>query len=98
MGFEQEYQRWQSQENAIELNTLWLRLARIFMHEYDEVKKQNRLIDFDDMQWQAWQLIHQFGDNSAIQLKLNNRIQHILIDEFQDTSLLQWQIIEPFRL
>ena len=49
--------------------------------DYDDlINRTNRLLDQSDAaQWVAW--------------KLDNGIQHMLIDEAQDTSPQQWQLL-----
>ncbi|MCH9663961.1 MAG: UvrD-helicase domain-containing protein, partial [Gammaproteobacteria bacterium] len=85
-----------AQQQAIALNATWLKLGWCYLQTFQRIKTRHRLIDFDDMQTQAWELLHRFEDHSAIQHKLSSQIRHILIDEFQDTSLLQWSIVLPF--
>ena len=92
----QEWTNYQLQERAISLNDGWLRLGWCYLQAYQDVKRRRRLIDFDDMQLQAWQLLSRFEDHAAVQQKMSAKISHVLIDEFQDTSLLQWEVIQPF--
>jgi len=34
-------------------------------------------------------------DGDTIAFRMNGRIEHLLLDEFQDTSLAQWRVLEP---
>ena len=57
---------------------------------YQRVKEDRHLIDFDDMTpmlWHAWQ-----KDASLLQYH-QRKFQHVLVDEFQDTSYGQWEVI-----
>lgn len=72
---------------------------------YDRIKKQHGGIDFDDLELLALGLLTGraaerargdagFHPMDAL-LSLDNRVRHLLIDEFQDTSGLQWEIVKP---
>jgi ATP-dependent exoDNAse (exonuclease V) beta subunit len=53
---------------------------------------------FSDLTWKLARelpsLLH--GDLPPIQHRLDVGIEHLLLDEFQDTSPSQWQVLEPF--
>ncbi|MDX9767106.1 MAG: 3'-5' exonuclease, partial [Ectothiorhodospiraceae bacterium] len=59
------------------------------------IKTERRLLDFADLEWRAYRLLVS-GDNALwVQYKLDRRIDHLLIDEFQDTNPTQWQLVLP---
>lgn len=51
-------------------------------------------MDFSGMAQAALQALGHHDDPSALTLKLDYQLQHILVDEFQDTSLLQYSLLE----
>jgi ATP-dependent exoDNAse (exonuclease V) beta subunit len=59
-----------------------------------QLKHAARTIGFDDV---AFQLAAQLGDpdHEALANRLDGAIDHILLDEFQDTSPVQWQVLRP---
>ncbi len=62
---------------------------------YQELKLAHRQLDFNDLEWLACRLVNREDDAQWIQYRLNERIRHILVDEFQDTNLQQWQLLKP---
>ena len=58
-------------------------------NKYQEVLKQNNACDFDDLLI----LAHDCLQHEDCKNFYTNRWKHILVDEFQDTSLIQFQII-----
>ena len=67
---------------------------RVFLKEYDRRKQQQGLVDFADMERLAYHLLTSSDEWSNILLAFDEHTDHILVDEFQDTSYLQWGIIE----
>lgn len=65
------------------------RLCRI----YDDLKRENGLLDFDDLEWEGSQLL--LHGELHLQYRLGGKIEHILVDEFQDTNPGQWQLLKP---
>jgi DNA helicase II / ATP-dependent DNA helicase PcrA len=57
--------------------------------KYQEILKQNNAVDFDDLQILAYECLQHEDCRSFY----TNLWQHILVDEFQDTSTLQFGII-----
>lgn len=57
---------------------------------YEEWKKENNLLDFDDVLTEAYALIQR---NHRLLYALQQRFQYMMIDEFQDSNLLQYQLI-----
>ena len=71
-----------------------LMLGRAFAHAWEEAKRREGLIDFDDQIRIAAALLNTRGLGDWIRYKLDRRFDHILIDEAQDTNAAQWQIID----
>jgi ATP-dependent helicase/nuclease subunit A len=71
-----------------------LRLARAFAHAWDEAKKREGLIDFDDQIRSAAELLTGAQVAQWIGYKLDRQFDHVLVDEAQDTNAAQWRIID----
>ena len=52
------------------------------------------MIDYDDLIFQTYELLEQPGIAPWVLFKLDGGIDHLLIDEAQDTNPEQWKIIE----
>lgn len=70
-----------------------LRLGRAFALAWDEAKKREGFIDFDDQIRRAAALLGNSAMAEWIRYKLDRRFDHILVDEAQDTNAAQWRII-----
>ena len=57
---------------------------------YEKYKKQNSLIDFDDMIIEALQLLK---DDKGVREKWQNKFDYIQCDEYQDTNKIQRDIL-----
>ncbi|MCY4324641.1 MAG: UvrD-helicase domain-containing protein, partial [Betaproteobacteria bacterium] len=71
------------------------------MHEYcalyEQIKREESVADFNDLEFEVWQ--HLGADPNVVTLlaeRIDSQYRHILIDEFQDTSMPQWQIIRSW--
>ena len=78
-----------------EFNRAWFFAGYTLVQEYQELKFQQHILDFDDLEWYTYLLLNQHENAAWVQYKLDQRIQHILIDEFQDTNPTQWKLISP---
>ena len=65
------------------------KIAAVF-EEYENVLNNNNAIDFDDMLMLTVKLLEQ---NSEVREKYYSRFQHILVDEFQDTNIAQYKLV-----
>ncbi|MEO0798369.1 MAG: double-strand break repair helicase AddA [Pseudomonadota bacterium] len=68
------------------------RLAADVDRRYRAAKTERALLDFDDLIDRTVSLLHSSDDAQWVLFKLDGGIDHILIDEAQDTSGRQWQI------
>jgi ATP-dependent helicase/nuclease subunit A len=82
-------------EKLIECNHAWFYAGQKLLQEYQDLKFNQNTLDFDDLEWHTYQLLNQHESAAWIQYKLDQRIQHILIDEFQDTNPTQWNLLSP---
>lgn len=78
-----------------QLTLHWLRLGDALVENYQQLKAERRQLDFNDLEWHACQLLRDPEMGHWVQYKLDARIEHILVDEFQDTSPSQWQLLHP---
>ncbi|MCX7342890.1 MAG: UvrD-helicase domain-containing protein [Proteobacteria bacterium] len=68
-------------------------LQQFFRDHYKTIKQKNNLWDFHDLIEFTLQALR-FDVFDQVLLDLNYRIDHMLVDEAQDTSVAQWQVIE----
>jgi len=62
----------------------------------NSVKSKENYLDFKDIEHKVYELLVEDELNrDFLYFRLDSRIEHILIDEFQDTSVTQWKIFEP---
>lgn len=65
------------------------KIASIY-EEYENMLNNNNAIDFDDMLMLTVKLLEQ---NKEVRQQYYDRFQHILVDEFQDTNMAQYKLI-----
>ena len=58
-------------------------------------KKEENILDFKDIEHLVYELLRGKINSDFLYFRLDSKINHILIDEFQDTSITQWEIFEP---
>ncbi|MGR3617158.1 MAG: double-strand break repair helicase AddA [Paracoccaceae bacterium] len=68
--------------------------AAQFLPEYSRRKQQRGWLDFDDLILKARQLLNDPAVAQWVLYRLDGGIDHILVDEAQDTSPAQWDVIE----
>ncbi|MBO9395321.1 double-strand break repair helicase AddA [Shimia sp. R9_2] len=68
--------------------------AARFLAHYDKAKQQRGWLDFDDLILRARNLLNEPAVAEWVLYRLDGGIDHILVDEAQDTSPVQWQVIE----
>ncbi|MCH8861479.1 MAG: double-strand break repair helicase AddA [Proteobacteria bacterium] len=71
-----------------------LRLAWAFLDHYAAAKARHALLDYDDLILKTETLLGLEGIAPWILYKLDGGIDHILVDEAQDTNPEQWRLIE----
>ena len=72
-------------------------LLQAYDRQVTGLKQSARTFAFDDI---AVRLADRFAETSVEQFveQLDNPVDHLLLDEFQDTSPLQWQILKTIAL
>jgi ATP-dependent helicase/nuclease subunit A len=68
--------------------------GKAFSARYAAAKTARGLIDFDDMIRRTAALLNTGGMADWVRYKLDRQIDHILVDEAQDTNMAQWDIIK----
>jgi ATP-dependent helicase/nuclease subunit A len=84
----------QRQQAAHEDHRAMLALARVLLAEYRALKQQRGLVDMADLERAAEALLGDAALAGWMQQRLDQQLRLVLIDEFQDTSPLQWQVLQ----
>ncbi|MEM9415379.1 MAG: UvrD-helicase domain-containing protein [Planctomycetota bacterium] len=73
-------------------------LLAAFSSRYDAAKRSAGVLLFSDLTHLLARAMPELGADAAeaFYYRLDSRVTHLLLDEFQDTSLVQWQVLEPF--
>ncbi len=85
--------------NARRQHTAWLhhqrlaRLTRVLLAAYADLKRERGWVDMNDVEGAAQRLLADAELSGWLQQRLDARVRHVLIDEFQDTNPLQWQAL-----
>jgi ATP-dependent helicase/nuclease subunit A len=72
------------------------RLMVVLVQEYSALKHQYGWVDMNDVELLANALMSDPVLSGWVQERLDQHIRHVLIDEFQDTSPLQWQTLHAW--
>ena len=72
------------------------RLTRLLIHTFSALKRERGWVDMNDVESAALVLLGDGQLSGWMQQRLDARIRHLLIDEFQDTNPLQWQALHAW--
>jgi ATP-dependent helicase/nuclease subunit A len=72
------------------------RLARCLLAEFTALKRERGWVDMNDVERAAQVMLTDPVLSGWVQERLDARIKHLLIDEFQDTNPLQWQALSSW--
>lgn len=87
---------------ALHQHEAWLhhgrmaRLARLLLECYAALKREQGWVDMSDVERTAHALLSDPVLSGYVQERLDQRVRHLLIDEFQDTNALQWQALHAW--
>ena len=85
-----------TEREALRMNQAALHCGAALLQHYQDLKLRQQLMDFTDVEWQVCRLLNQSDCAEYMQYKLDNRYKHVLLDEFQDTNPVQWQILQAW--
>ena len=78
---------------GLKINTSWYFAGQRYVEIFQQLKREIRLLDFTDLEWKCYELLQHADNAHWVQYKIDQRIDHILIDEFQDTNPTQWHLL-----
>ncbi len=87
--FRSDYARIKAGREALSLLQLFHRAEE----RYQESKLREGVLDFDDLEIYAYRLLRK-PESPDILYWLDRKILHFLVDEFQDTSDIQWAVLD----
>jgi ATP-dependent helicase/nuclease subunit A len=70
-----------------------LRMYRIAEGEYRRTLDAHAVLDFADLLQRTLALLRQMDEFAQSRYRLESRYHHVLVDEFQDTSRAQWELV-----
>lgn len=79
-------------QSFILLNKMFFKIILAVKNEYELIKKRLSFFDFNDLILQTISLLNH-PQSGSIHQKIGESIQAVLIDEAQDTSPIQWEVI-----
>ncbi len=80
--------------DALKASQALFSVAEAILLEYARLKQKRSRLDFSDLISKTANLLGRNEISAWVQYKLDSGISHVLVDEAQDTSPLQWKIIE----
>ncbi len=90
------YIDWRREQDIYSLNEAWFSLSESMIKHVDKVKESICVRDFDDLEIGVSKLVVDFANSAYLQSRLDAKYKHILVDEFQDTNPLQWQVLRSW--
>ena len=78
--------------NLLVSRGIW-RMFRVAESEYRRTLDAHAVLDFSDLLLRALDLLRRMDDFAQSRYRLESRYHHVLVDEFQDTSRAQWELV-----
>ena len=78
--------------NAIMSRGVW-RIFAVTLRQYQQTLDAHALLDFSGVLERAVRLLKEMDEFAESRLRLEARHRHVLVDEFQDTSRAQWELV-----
>lgn len=81
-------------DRTVQSTVLVVKLASEFLAYYTNLKLEKGYLDYDDLIYKTLEVLSDPAMAQHILYKLDRKIDHILVDEAQDTNLFQWKLID----
>ncbi len=78
----------EQQKILLNITRVVLSLYKDTLINYEQKKTEKSYLDYDDLQLKTYEVLK----SSEVQQKLASRFKYIMVDEYQDTNLLQYEI------
>lgn len=69
------------------------RMFAVALVQYRAALEERSVLDFSDVLQRALELLRRMDEFSQSRFRLEARYHHVLVDEFQDTSRAQWELV-----
>jgi exodeoxyribonuclease V beta subunit len=86
--------KWAEAREAIVLNNLF-NIYAYYRNANITNAKHSGVLSFDDLTYFTYRLLHESISKEFLYFKIDSKFKHILLDEFQDTSTLQFLLLKP---
>jgi ATP-dependent helicase/nuclease subunit A len=78
--------------NAVMSRGVW-RIFAVVLQQYQRTLEAHALLDFSGVLERSVKLLRDMDEFADSRLRLEARHRHVLVDEFQDTSRAQWELV-----
>jgi ATP-dependent helicase/nuclease subunit A len=78
--------------NVVMSRGVW-RIFAVALRQYQHTLESHALLDFSGVLERAVALLREMGEFAQSRYRLEARYRHLLVDEFQDTSRAQWDLV-----
>ncbi|NOR54862.1 MAG: AAA family ATPase, partial [Sulfurovum sp.] len=86
--------KWAEVKEAIVLQNLFT-IYDYYKNANISTAKSSGVLSFDDLTYFTYRLLHESMSKEFLYFKIDAKFKHILLDEFQDTSTLQFLLLQP---
>jgi exodeoxyribonuclease V beta subunit len=94
LSLKTELSKWAQAKEFIVLESLF-NIYAYYRNANISSAKSTGVLSFDDLTYFTYRLLHESMSREFLYFKIDSKFKHILLDEFQDTSTLQFLLLQP---